>query len=609
MGCGAQGGTIKMVSHHVTVSKLSKSERSIRAAILIQQWYRRYVARMETRRRCVWSIFQKLEYISEQDQLKLQSFFGNMLVHYKSLQEDDGPHLDTVKVPDDYDGPHVQLPMTLKGLQTMIVSFKQAKILHDHYVMLILTKVCKLLQSLPNITKATTHISQQITICGDLHGNLDDLLIIFHKNGLPDNDNPYIFNGDFVDRGSYSVEVALILFSLLLLYPSAIFINRGNHEDYIMNIRYGFVDEVTMKYPDNGHTIISLFNEVFRWLPVACLIDGKVLVVHGGISPSTDLKHLNTINRNKYKSLLQPQGGSSIATGDSDKDWRQLFDVLWSDPVPTNGSKPNTMRGGGVYFGPDITDKVLDRNNISLLVRSHECKDEGYEVTHNNKVITIFSSSNYYQHGSNKGAYLKMTPNRELHFVQFLNTNKDGHLKLSLRHRISVIESSAIKELRKHINSNRTNLLNQFQQYDTTQSGTITVCQWVDSMETVLQLGLPWHTLKHQLTQINKDGRVVYSTGLDEFCVKDKLKAGAKITETLYRNRTTIETIFKLIDQDNSGYISMSEFESCCQLLEQVTGTHFPPETVKNMAVAMDINHDGLICFNEFLESFRLCDT
>ncbi|XP_065885629.1 serine/threonine-protein phosphatase with EF-hands 1-like isoform X4 [Dysidea avara] len=134
---------------------------------------------------------------------------------------------------------------------------------------------------------------------GDLHGNLDYLLIIFHKNGLPDNDNPYIFNGDFVDRGSYSVEVALILFSLLLLYPSAIFINRGNHEDYIMNIRYGFVDEVTMKYPDNGHTIISLFNEVFRWLPVACLIDGKVLVVHGGISPSTDLKHLNTINRNK----------------------------------------------------------------------------------------------------------------------------------------------------------------------------------------------------------------------------------------------------------------------------------------------------------------------
>ena len=54
--------------------------------------------------------------------------------------------------------------------------------------------------------------------------------------------------------------------------------------------------------------------------------------------------------------------------------------------------------------------------------------------------------------------------------------------------------------------------------------GTISVCQWVDSMETVLQLGLPWHTLKHRLTQINDDGRVVYSAGLDEFCVKDKLK-------------------------------------------------------------------------------------
>jgi len=90
--------------------------------------------------------------------------------------------MDTVKVPDDYDGPHIQLPMTLKSLQGMIVSFKQAKvgvlgvchyyiisqILHAHYVMLILTKVCKLLQTLPNITRATTHISQQITICGML---------------------------------------------------------------------------------------------------------------------------------------------------------------------------------------------------------------------------------------------------------------------------------------------------------------------------------------------------------------------------------------------------------------------------------------------------------
>ena len=71
-----------------------------------------------------------------------------------------------------------------------------------------------------------------------------------------------------------------------------------------------------------------------------------------------------------------------------------MFDVLWSDPVSTNGSKLNTMRGGGVYFGPDITDQVLDRNNISLLVRSHECKDEGYEVTHNNKVVYHVMSCN-----------------------------------------------------------------------------------------------------------------------------------------------------------------------------------------------------------------------
>jgi len=52
----------------------------------------------------------------------------------------------------------------------------------------------------------------------------------------------------------------------------------------------------------------------------------------------------------------------------------------------------------------------------------------------------------------------------------------------------------------------------------------------------------------------------------------------------------------------------MSEFENCCCALEKVTGTQFPSSSIKDMAVAMDINNDGKICFNEFLESFRLCD-
>lgn len=83
----------------------------------------------------------------------------------------------------------------------------------------------------------------------------DERVIFWHiaiiQNGLPSAETPYVFNGDFVDRGKQSTEVIFLLFAYLLLYPDHMHLNRGNHEDHIMNLRWatGRVESEDNIYP------------------------------------------------------------------------------------------------------------------------------------------------------------------------------------------------------------------------------------------------------------------------------------------------------------------------------------------------------------------------
>jgi serine/threonine-protein phosphatase 5 len=226
------------------------------------------------------------------------------------------------------------------------------------------------------------------------------VLNIFALNGYPSPSNPYLFNGDFVDRGSFSVEVILTFLLFKLAAPDCIYLTRGNHETKNMNRIYGFEGEVKAKYDDK---IFDLFLEVFGHLPLAAVIENKIFITHGGI-PTDDTVMLSDVR--KVKRGMEPSDSGLMS------------DLLWSDPQPFPGKSPS-KRGVGFSFGPDIVEAFLERNHLDLLVRSHEVKEEGYLVEHGGKTITVFSAPNYCDTMGNKGAFIHFDESLEPKFTQF----------------------------------------------------------------------------------------------------------------------------------------------------------------------------------------------
>uniref|UniRef100_A0A1J3FAR3 Serine/threonine-protein phosphatase n=2 Tax=Noccaea caerulescens TaxID=107243 RepID=A0A1J3FAR3_NOCCA len=227
-----------------------------------------------------------------------------------------------------------------------------------------------------------------VKICGDIHGQYSDLLRLFEYGGYPPRSN-YLFLGDYVDRGKQSIETICLLLAYKIKFPENFFLLRGNHESASINRIYGFYDECKRRF---SVKIWRIFTDCFNCLPVAALIDDRILCMHGGLSP--ELLSLRQIRDIRRPTDIPDRG--------------LLCDLLWSDPDKVvRGWGPND-RGVSYTFGADTVSGFLKRLDLDLICRAHQVVEDGFEFFANKKLVTIFSAPNYCGEFDNAGAMMSV---------------------------------------------------------------------------------------------------------------------------------------------------------------------------------------------------------
>jgi len=225
----------------------------------------------------------------------------------------------------------------------------------------------------------------------------------------------YVFNGDWVDRGRHQLEVVILLFALKVVNPSTIWLNRGNHEDAGQNLKtskkgsLGFDRAcATALGPVAGAAAFAEFHRVFNWLPLAACIADQILVLHGGLGGGEwTLNQLRSVERPLHSNDLAGALGGAV------------YNVLWSDPLapdqkdplktygvhPSHRSKHSSVMKG---FGRDITERFCAREQLGMIIRSHQFKasGKGYEIQHDGWLMRVFSARNYCGESCNDGGLL-----------------------------------------------------------------------------------------------------------------------------------------------------------------------------------------------------------
>jgi diadenosine tetraphosphatase ApaH/serine/threonine PP2A family protein phosphatase len=507
----------------------------------IQQFARKKRAERIAKEEAHWKIFADLDTIEEKEMLHLATFMQVLLEKVPGAKEAEeqstaafrersATNIEGVNIQDmeveESSSTKVNAAIVSRDpfeisktaqidshiAREIIETFRKGGRLGNTVVMKLLRRAYALLKTYDNTVKVTVPTGGKVTVVGDIHGQLVDLIHILDESGLPSDTNKYVFNGDFVDRGKHGVEVVCILLALFVSDPANVVLNRGNHEDGPITRVYGFQDECVTKFDE---LTFGMFIEVFRYLPLFVTINDTIFVVHGGLfnNRSVELKELDNIERTDYVAKPPVRYPDCMNGLDPEAQWREYYkqlqrDALWSDPQLEEGLEESS-RGAGVIFGPDVAQEFMEKNNLSMIIRAHECVQDGFllpfvptsnpaqQLTDAPLLCTLFSASNY-GNANNSGAYMIIMNHTHSDSQPIASIGNTSGLHYSIHTfklssaNLSAIEKSNKSSITELILKKKPALTGAFEAADTNNNGVVSRTEWSAVMQKVTDIKIRW---------------------------------------------------------------------------------------------------------------------
>ncbi|EFO87911.1 hypothetical protein CRE_05687 [Caenorhabditis remanei] len=255
-----------------------------------------------------------------------------------------------------------------------------------------LIHLCHLAKKSFMLQPVMLEVEAPIKVCGDVHGQYSDVVRLFHIARFPPHSN-YIFLGDYVDRGRQNLELITLFLCYKIKFFDRFYMLRGNHECPAVNRVYGFYEECNKRYASTR--LWLAFQEAFAAMPFTGLISGRILCMHGGLSPKLT-------NIDVLRDLTRPMDPPSPSLH---------IDLLWSDPDNSISDWAPNVRGVSYIFGANVVKQQIETLGIDLIARAHQVVQDGYEFFAEKKLVTIFSAPHYCGQFDNSAAIMSVDEN------------------------------------------------------------------------------------------------------------------------------------------------------------------------------------------------------